>query len=235
LNKVYGIACLFSLALLLSDASFATSPEVKTPEQIRQELDQIVAAFNEQARGLDTQDPVSVEQFNAFVANSLTNHWDPQDMAVRLLGIDAYSELSQLEQQQISQRLAMTFHRYAFEVLEEYKQSPMVLMTGLVKDDDAGLWRVKIRAKPRILPALTGDLYLKATSTGWAIVDAGYAGFTYVSLKDGSYRREFERGGVVGMLAWLDEKNADFFADYCAPELAKVMPEAIIALCQSPQ
>jgi hypothetical protein len=34
------------------------------------------------------------------------------------------------------------------------------------------------------------------------------------------------------LLAWLDEKNADFFADYCQPQLANVMPATVVALCQ---
>jgi hypothetical protein len=202
------------------------------PEQIRQELEDIVAAFNQHAQGLDTRDPVLVEAFITFIANRLAKHWDPRDMAIELLGSDVFDELSRIEQQQISARLETTFHRYAFEVVEEYRQSPMVLMAKLIPAGDAGLWRVKIRGKPRILPALTGDLYVKVTVSGWAIVDAGYAGFTYVSLKDGGYQRKFERYGVVGLLAWLDEKNADFFADYCRPQLANVMPATVVALCQ---
>jgi hypothetical protein len=250
-SKVNGFVPVFGLlGLLLSLASVAGAsgtvateqmiiPEqtmsprlVMPPEQVRQELEEIVAAFNQHAQGLDTQDPVLVEGFITFIANRLAKHWDPRDMAIELLGADAFDELSRIEQQQISARLETTFHRYAFEVVEEYRQSPMALMAELIPADEAGLWRVKIRAKPRILPALTGDLYIKVTVSGWAIVDAGYAGFTYVSLKDGGYQRKFERYGVVGLLAWLDEKNADFFADYCQPQLANVMPATVVALCQ---
>jgi hypothetical protein len=202
------------------------------PEQVRQELEEIVSAFNQHAQGLDTQDPVLVGGFITFIANRLAQHWDPRNMAIELLGADAFDAVSRVEQQQISARLEATFHRYAFEVVEEYRQSPMALMGELIPADEAGLWRVKIRAKPRILPALTGDLYVKVTVSGWAIVDAGYAGFTYVSLKDGGYQRKFERYGVVGLLAWLDEKNADFFADYCRSPLANVMPATLVALCQ---
>jgi hypothetical protein len=98
------------------------------PEQIRQELEDIVAAFNQHAQGLDTRDPVLVEAFITFIANRLAKHWDPRDMAIELLGSDVFDELSRIEQQQISARLETTFHRYAFEVVEEYRQSPMVLM-----------------------------------------------------------------------------------------------------------
>jgi hypothetical protein len=206
--------------------------QLMPPEQVRQELEEIVAAFNQHAQGLDTQDPVLVERFVTFIANRLAKHWDPRHMAIELLGADAFDDLNHFEQQQISARLETTFHRYAFEVLKEYRQSPMALMAELIPAGEAGLWRVKIRAKPRILPALTGDLYVKVTVSGWAIVDAGYAGFTYVSLKDGGYQRKFERYGVVGLLAWLDEKNAGFFADYCQPQLANVMPATVVALCQ---
>jgi hypothetical protein len=223
-------------------ASFASRPAVQIrqeplgedpihKDQMYQELDQIVVTFNDHAQRLDFDDPESVGRFNLFIADSLATHWDTRDMAIRLLGIDDFAKLNRVEQDQICLALETTFHRYAYEVVEEYRQKPMELMESLAIDDETGLWRSKIRAKSRILPALTGDVYLKATRHGWAIVDAGYAGFTYVSMKDGSYRRTFDRGGVVGLLGWLDEKNVSYFADYCRPEFAEVMPRPVINLC----
>lgn len=233
-NKLNRVVCLFGvLGMALSIASLASTPTLRPAVQIHQELGQILATFNDHAQGLNFADPASVERFNQFIADSLATHWDTRDMAIRLLGIDDFSRLSRVEQQQVCQALETTFHRYAYEVVEEYRQKPMVLMDSLAIDEETGLWRGKIRAKPRILPVLTGDIYLKPASRGWAIVDAGYAGFTYVSLKDGSYRRAFERGGVVGLLSWLDEKNLVYFADYCQPEFAGVMPAAVVDLCQS--
>jgi ABC-type transporter MlaC component len=226
---------LVSVAKVVTKGAATDAAEQRVPaEQIHQELSEIVAAFNTHAQRLDTQDPALVGGFITFIGDSLAKHWDTRDMAIRLLGAEAFGGLSRAEQQQIGERLEMTFHRYALEVLEEYRQSPMALTTELIAADEAGLWRVKIRAKPRILPAMTGDLYLKAAGTGWAIVDAGYAGFTYVSLKDSSYQRQLERHGVAGLLAWLDEKNAEFFSAYCRPELVSVMPLAVLALCLSP-
>ncbi|MFT6012123.1 MAG: hypothetical protein ACI96P_002364 [Candidatus Azotimanducaceae bacterium] len=207
--------------------------QVLSPAQIHQALSKIVATFNTHAQGLVLQEPARVGRFMAFVSSSLAKHWDTRDMAIRLLGAQAFGALSGLEQRQIYARLETTFHRYALEVVDEYRQSPMVLMSELVAADETGLWRVKIRAKPRILPAMTGELFIKVGNAGWAIVDAGYAGFTYVSIKDGSYQREFARHGVVGLLAWLDEKNIEFFSNYCRQELVSVMPVAVSDVCRA--
>ena len=206
---------------------------------IRHQLAAIVAVFNAQARDLDTTDPASLAYLNGFIATTLSQHWDTAYMAQHLLGDANYASLDTSQQQQLRQTLETTFYRYAYEVIDEYKQAPMVL--GENFETAAGLLRIKLQAKGPWLPAITGNLYLLPTSTSWAIVDAGYGGLTYNMLKRNSYQRRFARLGFAGLLSWLNEKNQRFFADYCAPGMVEVMPEHIAALyvadgtCQMPE
>ena len=152
-------------------------------------------------------------------------------MALHLLSDAVYQHLSPDQQRQIRQSLETTFYRYAYEILDENKKVPLALIDDLYLDEE-GQMRVKIRGKPQFLPALIGDLYLAENANGWAIIDAGYAGFTYTSFKRRVYQRKFARVGIDGLTAWLDEKNQRFFADYCTPELHSVMPARVNALCE---
>jgi hypothetical protein len=102
---------------------------------------------------------------------------------------------------------------------------------GSVFQGKKGNLRIKIRGKPRMLPTLTGELYLSNSEGGWAIIDAGYGNFTYISLKRRANQRKLMRTGVEGLTDWLDKKNRRFFADYCVPELVVTMPVQMRALC----
>jgi len=201
-------------------------------QDVRGELDGLVAVFNGHAQLLDIEDVESVQAFNTFIVEVLSAHWNTEHMATHLLGDEVYQNLSLDQQRQIRQSLETTFYRYTYEILDEYKKAPLVLMDDMYLDEE-GQMRVKIRGKPQFLPALIGDLYVAENANGWAIIDAGYAGFTYISLKRRIYQRKFARVGVDGLTAWLDEKNQRFFADYCTPELNRVMPAQVNALCEA--
>ena len=200
-------------------------------QEVRGKLDEIVAVFNGHARLLDIEAVESVQAFNAFIDQVLSAHWDTEHMALHLLSDTVYQNLSPDQQRQIRQSLETTFYRYAYEILDANKKVPLALIDDLYLDEE-GQMRVKIRGKPQFLPALIGDLYLAENANGWAIIDAGYAGFTYTSFKRRVYQRKFARVGIDGLTAWLDEKNQRFFADYCTPELHSVMPARVNALCE---
>ena len=198
---------------------------------VRGELDALVGEFNAHAQQFDGENVASVKAFNEFIRTRVAGHWDTQHMATHLLGDEAFERLSPDQQWQIQQRLETTFYRYAYEILDTYKQAPRLLVGDLDRGHEAQL-QIKIIGKPRFLPALTGNLYLNKNDNSWAIVDAGYAGWTYISLKRRVYQRKLARRGVEGVLAWLDAKNQGFFADYCQPDLRRVMPDQVAVLCE---
>jgi ABC-type transporter MlaC component len=198
---------------------------------LRVELGEMVAVFNEHAQTLDIDDVGSVQAFNGFIDQILSKHWDAEHMAIHLLTDAKYQSLSADEQLKIRQSLETTFHRYVYEILQEYRGAHLALVGGVFQSKKGNL-RIKIRGKPRILPALTGELYLANSADGWAIIDAGYANFTYISLKRRAYQRKLRRTGVDGLTGWLDKKNRRFFADYCVPHLDLVMPVRISDLCE---
>jgi ABC-type transporter MlaC component len=218
---------LILLALIVSLDELSASAE----SDLRAELEGIVAAFNERAQTLNADDIESVRSLNAFIDQVLSVHWDTEHMAIHLLEDAKYQSLSYEQQHQTRQSLETTFYRYIYEIIEEYGNSPLVLVDD-VYQDKKGRLRIKIRGNPRLLPALTGDLYLDKSANGWVIIDVGYAGFTYISLKRRAYQRKLTRAGVDGLTAWLDKKNRLFFADYCSPELDLIMPAQLSALCE---
>lgn len=197
---------------------------------IQMQLAATVASFNVHMRKLDVQAPDTVAAFNQYIDKQIAPHWHAGLMARQLLGESEFDALSGLEQSAVRQALTITFYRYTYEILEEYRRGPMVLGDTFEATKN-GWQRIKLKAKPRLLPSLTGDVYIALYEDDWAIVDAGMAAFTYISLKRGSYRRQFAKGGAQGVVAWLDEKNSRFFADYCEPAIRAVMPGPINALC----
>lgn len=198
---------------------------------IRGELDVLVGLFNKQAGRVDRSNADSIKAFNDFIGDFVEVHWDTEFVAISLLGDSVYSDLSQDQQQQVQQSLKTTFYRYTYEILETYKQAPLILVDSLVADQK-GRWRIKIIGKPKFLPALTGEVYLTQKDQGWAIVDIGYAGWTYISVKRRLYQRKFAQRGLEGLLAWLDEKNQRYFADYCHLDLRQAMPSSVVVLCE---
>jgi ABC-type transporter MlaC component len=219
---------LLVLLALVPGSLLAATPNAEQ-SRIRAELAVIVEVFNTQARDLDTTDAAAVEYLNGFISSTLSQHWDTDYMARHLLGNASYASLDTGQQLQLRQTLEATFYRYAYEVIEEYKQAPMVLGDDFEQVDS--LLRINLRANGRFLPAMTGKLYLVQGAENWVIVDAGYSGLTYNMLKRKLYQRKFSRSGFEGLTAWLDEKNQRFFADFCAPEMVQVMPGHIAALC----
>ena len=227
-HSIFLTVSALTLSLILSSSGFAATSEA----DLRVELGEIITVFNEHAKTLDIDDVESVRAFNDFIDQALSRHWDTEYMAIHLLTDAKYRSLSADQQVQIRHSLETTFHRYVYEILQEYKKAPLALV-GSVFQGKKGNLRIKIRGKPRILPTLTGELYLSNSASGWAIVDAGYGNFTYISLKRRAYQRKLKRAGVEGLTGWLDKKNRHFFADFCAPELDLVMPGRISALCEA--
>jgi len=221
-HKTTGLVVLIALLAGLPAAAVA---------DVRSELNALVGEFNAHAQQLDSEDVASVKAFNEFIRTRVAGHWDTRHMATHLLGEEVFEQLSRDQQWQIQQRLETTFYRYAYEILDAYKQAPLVLLDDLYRGEEGQL-QIKIIGKPRILPALTGNLYLNKNDDSWAIVDAGYAGWTYISLKRRVFQRKLARRGFEGMLAWLDAKNQRFFADYCQPGLRPVMPDQVSVLCE---
>ena len=217
-----------TLSLTFSSSGFAATSEA----DLRVELGEIITVFNEHAKTLDIDDVESVRAFNDFIDQVLSRHWDTEHMAIHLLTDAKYRSLSADQQIQLRQSLEATFYRYVYEILQEYKKAPLALVDGFFQGKKGNL-QIKIRGKPRMLPTLTGELYLSNSAGGWAIIDAGYGNFTYISLKRRAYQRKLKRAGVEGLTDWLDKKNRRFFADYCAPELDLVMPARISALCEA--
>jgi len=228
---------IFSIFLTLSALTFSliisSSGLAATSEpDLRVELGEVVAFFNGHANTLDVDVVESVREFNDFIDQVLSRHWDTEHMAIHLLTDAKYRSLSEDQQVQIRRSLETTFHRYVYEILQEYKKAPLALEGGVFQGKKGNL-RIKIRGKPRVFPALTGELYLSKSEGGWAIIDVGYANFTYISLKRRAYQRKLRRAGVDGLTGWLDKKNRRFFADYCAPELSLIMPARISDLCEA--
>ena len=219
-------ASIFALILASSALAATSEPDLGV------ELGEMVAIFNGHAKTLDIDDVESVRAFNDFIDQVLSRHWDPEYMAIHLLTDAKYRSLSADQQVQIRHSLETTFYRYVYEILQEYRKAPLALVGGVFQGKTGNL-RIKIRGKPRILPALTGELHLSNSAGGWAIVDAGYGNFTYTSLKRRAYQRKLRRTGAEGLTGWLDKKNRRFFVDYCVPELNMVMPTRISALCEA--
>jgi len=221
------LSSLFS-ALIFTSSGLAVTSE----PDLRIELGEMVAVFNGHAKSLDINVVESVRGFNGFIDQVLSSRWDTEYMAIHLLTEAKYRSLSAGQQVQVRQSLETTFHRYVYEILQEYKKVPLALVGGVFQGKKGNL-RIKIRGKPRVFPALTGELYLSKSKGGWAIIDVGYANFTYISLKRRAYQRKLRRAGVDGLTAWLDKKNRRFFADYCVPELGLIMPARISDLCEA--
>ena len=221
------LSSLFS-ALIFTSSGLAVTSE----PDLRIELGEMVAVFNGHAKSLDINVVESVRAFNGFIDQVLSSRWDTEYMAIHLLTEAKYRSLSAGQQVQVRQSLETTFHRYVYEILQEYKKVPLALVGGFFQGKKGNL-RIKIRGKPRVFPALTGELYLSKSEGGWAIIDVGYANFTYISLKRRAYQRKLRRAGVDGLTDWLDKKNRRFFADYCVPELNLIMPARISHLCEA--
>ena len=224
-RRLHEITTLVALIVLLAGLPAAAVPDV------RGELNAVVGEFNAYAQQLDSGNVASVKAFNEFIRTRVARHWDTEHMATQLLGDDVFARLSRDQQWQIQQRLETTFYRYNYEILDAYQQAPLALVDDLYPGEDGQL-QIKILGKPRILPALTGNLYLNKNDDSWVIVDAGYAGWTYISLKRRVYQRKLARRGVDGLLAWLDAKNQRFFAGYCQPDMLRVMPDHVAVLCE---
>jgi len=227
-HSIFLMLFALTFSLIFSSSGFAATSEA----DLRIELGEMVTVFNGHAKTLDIKDVESVRAFNDFIDQVLSHHWDTEYMAIHLLTDAKYRSLSPDQQIQIRQSLETTLHRYVFEILQEYKKAPLALV-GSVFHVNKGNLRIKVRGKPRMLPTLTGELYLSNGASGWAIIDAGYGNFTYISLKSRAYQRELARIGVEGLIGSLDKKNRRFFADYCVPELDLVMPARINALCEA--
>jgi ABC-type transporter MlaC component len=224
-RRLHEITTLVALIVLLVGLPAAAVPDV------RGELNAVVGEFNAYAQQLDSGNVASVKAFNEFIRTRVARHWDTEHMATQLLGDDVFARLSRDQQWQIQQRLETTFYRYNYEILDAYQQAPLALVDDLYPGEDGQL-QIKILGKPRILPALTGNLYINKNDDSWVIVDAGYAGWTYISLKRRVYQRKLARRGVDGLLAWLDAKNQRFFAGYCQPDMLRVMPDHVAVLCE---
>ena len=218
----------FFSALIFTSSGLALTSE----PDLRVELGEMVAVFNGHAKSFDINVVESVRAFNGFIDQVISSRWDTEYMAIHLLTEAKYNSLSAGEQVQVRESLETTFHRYVYEIIQEYKKVPLALVGGVFQGKKGNL-RIKIRGKPRVFPALTGELYLLKSEGGWAIIDVGYANFTYISLKRRAYQRKLERAGVDGLTDWLDKKNRRFFADYCAPELSLIMPARISDLCEA--
>ena len=227
-HSIFLMLPVLTFALIFLSSGFAATSE----PDLRVELGEMVAIFNGHAKTLDIDDGESVRAFNDFIDQVLSRHWDTESMAIQLLTEAKYRSLSTDQQVQIRQSLETTFHRYVYEILQEYNKAPLALV-GDVFQGKKGNLRIKIRGKPRMLPALTGELYLSKSAGGWAISDAGYGNFTYTSLKRRAYQRKLARTGVEGLTGWLDKKNRRFFDNYCLPRLDLVMPARISALCEA--
>ena len=221
------LSSLFS-ALIFTSTGLAVTSE----PDLRIELGEMVAIFNGHAKSLDINVVESVRAFNGFIDQVISSRWDTEYMAIHLLTEAKYNSLSAGEQVQVRESLETTFHRYVYEIIQEYKKVPLALVGGVFQGKKGNL-RIKIRGKPRVFPALTGELYLSKSEGGWAIIDVGYANFSYISLKRRAYQRKLRRAGVDGLTDWLDKKNRRFFADYCGPELGLIMPARISDLCEA--
>ncbi|MDB9918519.1 hypothetical protein OAD22_12220 [Pseudomonadales bacterium] len=106
---------------------------------VRGELDALVGEFNAHAQQFDGENVASVKAFNEFIRTRVAGHWDTQHMATHLLGDEAFERLSPDQQWQIQQRLETTFYRYAYEILDTYKQAPLLLVGDLDRGQEAQL------------------------------------------------------------------------------------------------
>lgn len=166
----------------------------------------------------------SPNEYWNFLDETFLNNWDFNATTRALIGNENYDALSRSQFIKLSNTLAITLVRYAFESLSFYGEQKLNVIDIKVDDQQTLAW-LKINMQSPRLPDIHLDLLLKRTIHGrWKGVDFRFKGVTYVNLKKNTFRQDFEELEFAGLLRKLRKKNKSFFTGLCEGQANYVDP-----------
>ncbi|PLW81477.1 hypothetical protein CWI75_15770 [Kineobactrum sediminis] len=214
----------------LADSPGRADPAVPVSEPGAEDISRAFAALWAEAQAMRSaldgpavEDPAVVERIHNRVVLPLLEHWDLEVMLEGLLGAQHYRLLSPREKEQLQEALADTLTRYVFEVLAGAGDGSELRDVTVHVEPDTITVREHSQAgyihaivDKNWLPPLPLRLPLLRKDGTWAIQDIEVASISYIGRKRGTYQRLVEQGGAERLVSYLQAKNSEHFARFCA-------------------
>ena len=211
------IAGLFYFSVGLATES--TIDEELTADQTKLVQQQFEPLFEQVTSKLSTDkqryldDPIA---YHEFVVQTLQPRWDVSSTTSALIGRERFGLLGQSDRQEVVQAVTDTLIRYAFEGLEHYSGQQFRIV-DVVLNQQASLGWVQVLMVSPVIPDIILDVLIKQTEPNeWKAVDVRFQGITYVSVKKHQFRETIEERGIKTLIADLQTKNNQYFAELCA-------------------
>lgn len=151
-----------------------------------------------------------------FVDRVLKPLWDTRSTSSALVGRQQFEQLSRKEQTALVNAVDNTLRRYAFEGLERYS-GQLFRVVDVVVNERASMGWVQVLMESPLIPDLHIDVLIKQLSMAdWKAVDVRFKGITYVAVKKHGFRETMAEQGVKALIAELQEKNREYFAELCS-------------------
>ena len=167
----------------------------------------------------------SPNEYHKFLGQTFLLNWSFDSTAKALLGTDFYNSLTTAQFQELSKAVEFTLIRYAYESLSFYGKQRLSIIDVTVNARQTLAW-LKVNVESNNFPDFHLDFLLKRTTGNkWKGVDFKFKGVSYVDLKKNSYRRDFEKLKLEGLLRKLHDKNESFFRDLCKGDVNFIDPK----------
>ena len=138
--------------------------------------------------------------------------------------------LSSNQLKEISDSVAVTFIRYAFEALPYYSDQKFIVIAAEVSKQRKFVW-LKINVESSKFPNIHLDVLLKRTEFNkWKGIDFGFKGVSYVTLKKYSYREDLQKLKFNGFMKKINDKNQSYFRNLCQSNANHLDPNYPICL-----
>lgn len=152
--------------------------------------------------------------FDAGPVTDLLTRADANKTLSVILGPERISDLSDEDKLRLGRAIQQSFRRYAYEWLLGGSEAFMALV-GLDRDTNQDMAILKVRRHATMAPDLVFNVYVHRTISGWKAYDFGFFGIRYSGLKRAVYVQKLKAGGVDNLVAYLEDKNSQYFNDIC--------------------
>lgn len=157
-----------------------------------------------------------------FLSKNLLINWDFKVTTQVLMGAEIYYSLSEVQLEELSQTVAVTLIRYAYESLHFFNGQKITAVDIKFNDTESLAW-LQINIDSQRLPKVNLDILLKRTrQNNWKFVDFKFKGVSYTDIKKRSYRQDFKELGYDRFLKTLKHKNESFFSIVCNKNISYI-------------
>lgn len=145
-------------------------------------------------------------------AQALVSDWlAASSMARRLVGTDNWSQLSEIQRNELAAEMQRTVTRYLLEAADAYTGQGVQLQEPVATRSQRARMDMAVTGVPlrdRIVAALDWQL----SEQQWRISDFSVEGISYAGTKRWQYEVLWRQGGYAAFYTHLKTKNDDFFS-----------------------